>query len=557
MTKTLRLVLGASLLLLLSACTTYHSAPPVLTSGHGTFQKKTWYHAEVEAEDGTKIRMTVYQPKLNRQKGETAPLLIHAHGFGLSRMTRPLSLYGKLLMAGTSAQQAWDEGYFVISFDQRGHGASEGSVGLMRPSHEGADVSRIIDWAVRNLPIALKDNDPLVGMIGESYGGGVQLMASVQDKRIDALVPLTTWFNLDEALFPNGVPKSDWLTFLGIVGYTMNPLHMDKGVSMGVLSELFGDGDTTLHKQLQDSSLVEHCAPGNGPQADALFIQGLRDVLFPFNHALAARHCFQKAGRDVRVIAIEHGHLMPGSQLSPRLPAWHMQAEVSCNGQSLKTQDIILDWLNGKLRQNTEALARVPTVCITGDDLVDTRIIEETGEWKTIPPVHVGSGISGMFELGAKTLDRLGNLLVPARLPADWAKPSNGWLRPARAPLYVADTAQWIAGVPRVELLFSNIDRDNAVVFLHLAKWRPGSGSYTVLNQQVQPARVNGPLSFDLPAVRTKMEAGEVLGLIITGYSNQFRIAGSGLGTDASISGRIRLPLANSDSIATTVGVTH
>ena len=553
MTRILRRTLGASLLLLLSACSTYHTSPPTLTSGSGSFLKKAYYDAEVEAADGTRIRMTVYQPRLDRRKGATAPLLIHAHGFGLTRMARPLSLYGQMLMAGKTAQQAWDEGYFVISFDQRGDGASEGSVGLIRPEQEGEDVSRIIDWAVRNLPVSLRDNDPLVGMIGESYGGGVQLMASVRDKRIDALVPMTTWFNLDEALFPNGVPKSDWLLFLGSVGFTMNPLHMDKGVSTGVMSELFGKGDTQLRQQLRRNSLIDHCSAGHGPQADALLIQGLRDVLFSFNHALNARQCFQQAGRDVRLVAVEHGHLMPGSQWSPSLPAWHMQSEISCAGHTLKTQDLILDWLNGKLRQDTQALARVPALCITGDAIADTRIVEETGDWKSIPPVHVGSGMSGMFELGAKNLDRLGNLLVPARLPADWATPENGWLRPARGPLHVATQSGWVAGVPRVELSFSETDREDAVVFLHLAKWRPGSGSYEILNQQVRPARANGTLEFDLPAIRTRLEAGDVLGLIITGYSNQFRIAGSGLGTDASIAGRIRLPLPDASLPATAV----
>lgn len=554
MKTTIFRTLTASLLLVLAGCTTFHNAPPRLTAHNGSFLKKTYYNAEVEAADGTRVRMTVYQPRLNLKKGETAPLLIHAHGFGLSRMARPLSLYGQMLVAGTAAQQAWDEGYFVISFDQRGHGASEGSVGLIRPEQEGADVSRLIDWAVRYLPVTLKDNDPLVGMIGESYGGGVQMMATVQDKRIDALVPLTTWFNLDDSLFPNGVPKSDWLVFLGSVGFTMNPLHMDGGVSQGVMSELFGKGDAQLHQQLRRNSLVEHCGSGTGPHADALLIQGMRDVLFPLNHALDARQCFTQAGRDARLIAVEHGHLMPGSQWSPGLPAWHMQKEVSCNGKTLQTQAVILDWLNGKLRADAAALQRVPTVCVTGDAAVDARLVANEGEWKEIPKVHVGSGMSGMFELGAKTLDSVGNLFLPARVPEDWAQADNGWLRPARVPLYTSDKTSWVAGVPRVSLIFSEVDRADAVLFLHMAKWQPGAGSYEILNQQVRPANAKGVLEFDLPAIRTQLQPGEVLGLIVTGYSNQFRMTGSGLGTDASISGRIRVPVlgAGTESLAAT-----
>lgn len=531
------------LFLLLGGCTTFHTSPPLLTANSGTFLKKTHYNAEVTAEDGTLIRMTVYQPRLNLRTGETAPLLLHAHGFALTRMTRPLSLYGKILPAGKTVLQAWNEGYFVISFDQRGHGSSQGDIAMIQPDKEGADVSRIIDWAVRSLPLALKDNDPLVGMIGESYGGGVQMMATTLDKRIDALVPLTTWFNLDEALFPNDVPKSDWLLFLGVAGFTMNPFHMDLSVASGVVSELFGSGDPILRKRLRHNSLAAHCGTGEGPKADALLIQGMRDVLFPLNQALDARQCFLQSGRDVRLLAIEDGHLSPTAQLSPGLPIWYMQKKVSCNGKTLQTQAIIMDWLNGKLRADSAALARVPALCITGDPDADARLVANEGEWKEIPKVHVGSGLSGMFEFGAKALDRVGNLFVPAHLPKDWAKPKNGWLRPARVPLYTTDKMVWVAGVPRVNLTFSNEDRANAVVFVHMAKWRPGSGSYTVLNQQVIPANAKNSGEFDLPAIRTRLKSGEVLGLIVTGYSNQFRITGSGIGTDLSIAGRIRLPI--------------
>jgi len=316
MTTALFRIVAAGCLLLLAGCTTFHSTPPKLTKKSGTMLKAARYHAEVEAEDGTKIRMTVWQPALNLARGQTAPLLIHAHGFALTRMSGPFSFYS-LLPTGTAAQRAWERGYWVISFDQRGHGASEGDVGLIRRDKEGRDVSRIIDWAVRHLALSYRDNDPVVGMIGESYGGGVQMMATLNDKRIDALVPVTTWFNLEQALLPNGVPKTDWLLVLAAAGYTMNPTHMSMDVSSGVLKEMFGNGDPLLRRQLRENSLIAHCGNEGAPHADALLIQGLRDVLFSVDHALAARDCFKSVGRDVRFVAIEDGHLNPSSQWSP------------------------------------------------------------------------------------------------------------------------------------------------------------------------------------------------------------------------------------------------
>lgn len=533
------LVLLLAALLLPGCAFHYHDDPPRKTLRNGTLLKKIYYHAETTAADGTKIRFTVYQPRMRRDL--TTPLLIHAHGYGLTRMARPLSLYGQLLPAGEIAKQAWHDGYLVISYDQRGHGATGDSVGLIRPDKEADDVSRIIDWAVRHLPVATDNNDPLVGMIGESYGGAVQLLASVRDSRIDALVPMTTWYDLDQALFPNGVPKTGWITFLGAVGYLTNPLQMDHDMNGRFVSEMFGRNQPQLRRTLRRNSLATHCGNGVWPKADALLMPGLRDVLFPYNQAIDMQRCFKQAGRDVRLVAVADGHLLPDQQWSPGLPVWHMQEDVICGGQTLKTAAIIRDWLDGKLKGDEQALARVPYFCLTGDTVADAR--QQVGEWQELKSVHVGSGMSGQFELLLKPLDHLGNWLRPARVPEHWDAPRNGWLRPARVPLLAPKEPTWIAGVPRISLNFSATDRDDPVLYLRLAKWRPGAGSYTVLNQQVTPVHAKGPLEFELGGVSARIEPGEVLGLLVTGWNSQFRFAGSGSGTDASIAGRIALPL--------------
>ncbi|MDP2227872.1 MAG: CocE/NonD family hydrolase [Moraxellaceae bacterium] len=540
MTAFLRAAVLVLTSLLLSGCVLhYHTDAPRKTLQNGTILRQHYFHAEVEAADGTKIRMTVYQPRI--RSNSAAPLLIHTHGFGLGRMKRPVSLYGKVLLAGEVAQQAWKDGYYVISIDQRGHGASQGDIGLIRPDKEAEDISRVIDWAVRHLKILTDNNDPLVGMIGESYGGGVQLLASVQDPRIDALVPITTWFNLDAALFPNGVPKTSWMIFLGMVGYTMNPLSMDNQLTLSMLGEMRGRHDPHMRAQLRNNSLMSHCGNGKWPKADALLIPGMRDVLFPLNHALDTQRCFKLGGRDVRLVAVADGHLMPTAQWSPGLPIWHVQKEVTCNGQTLQTRTLIRDWLDGKLRGDAKALARVPSFCLSGDETADARL--QIGEFQPMPKVHLGSGLSGQLEWLMRPLDHVGNWFVPARLPKNWEQPKNGWLRPARVPLYAASERTIIAGVPRIELNFSETDRDDPVLYLRLAKWRPGSGSYHVLNQQVTPAHGKGPMEFELGGVNAVLEKGEVLGLLVTGWNNQFRFAGSGYGTDASIEGRIALPL--------------
>jgi ABC-2 type transport system ATP-binding protein len=575
MTFLLRLLTLVALLSL-TACTTFHPTPPTLLAADGQTLEKTWYNAEAIAGDGSRIRMTVYQPAL--KKGETAPLLLHAHGFGLGRMARPLSFYGKLLLAGKSSLRAWDEGFWVISYDQRGQGSSDGRIGLMDVEKEPRDVSAVIDWAVKNLALSQKNGDPLVGMIGESYGGGVQMSATLIDPRIDALIPITTWYNLDTALFPNHVPKTDWLAFLGFVGYARSPFHMDNAAFTGSLSEVFGSGDPALHQRLYNNSMAAHCGAGEGPHADALLIQGMRDVLFPLNQALDARQCFLAHGRDVRLIAVEHGHLMPGSQSSPGLspPIWHVQETVRCDGRIYRTADIIDDWLNGKLRNNSAALARVPRDCISGEAALDEHL--PALSWQNLPAATSHNGATGWLEFIARPLDQLLNIFTPGCLPPDyvvpthkqpmladerktgpssetseqrtqrcmpanWQEPSDGWLRPARIPVLAVTQPTWIIGVPKLSFSFTGENRPNATLFLRLAAWTPNSGSYRVLSQQVTPVRADGRREIELGAVRDKLLPGEILGLLVQGHSNQFRFGGSGIRTRAGIAGKIGLPL--------------
>lgn len=527
---------------LVAGCAAPYRQAPRLVSDSGVFEK-THYTAEIQAPDGVKMRFTVFQPQL--KVGETAPVIIHAHGFALTRMESTFDMYAKLLFAGTTAIEAWNQGYWVVSIDQRGHGDSGGKISMHDEDKEVADIGRLIEWIRRNLAVTMVDNDPKIGMIGESYGGGIQLLASVQDKRIDAIVPITTWYDLEQALVPAGVPKSEWLMLLGIAGYGINPTHMDKDVAGGVLKELFlGKPQPKVRAQFRKNSLASYCEAGRYPKADALIIQGMRDVLFPLNHAVAMRQCFQAGGRDVRVIAAEHGHMMPVSQWHQGLPVWHLDAEIRCNDRQMDLQKIILDWFDMKLRDRKFVTDPVPFWCVTGDKAVDALLAPPPRIDMAVPKVTVGSGMTGMFEWAGKPMDRFFNLFVPAQVPADWDKPKNGFLRPARVPLMKVEGPTWLAGVPHVDIQLDDADRKGPVLFLRLASWKPGAGSYRVLSEQVTPVHGKGRHNVDLAAVRARLDKGEVVGLLVQGYSNQFRLSGSGWGTDGAISGVISLPLA-------------
>lgn len=85
----------------------------------------------------------------------------------------------------------------MISYDQRGHGNSQGKIRLADPEKEAQDVISIMNWAEQNLPqLAKNQNGVRAGMIGESYAGGIQYLVSALDPRLQAIVPITTWYDI-------------------------------------------------------------------------------------------------------------------------------------------------------------------------------------------------------------------------------------------------------------------------------------------------------------------------------------------------------------------------
>ena len=168
-----------------------------------------YYQVRIPTRDGKKLAATVYQPEL--QSGQSAPLVIATHGFGGFRAKRPLSVYGKAILTGEATIAAWKAGYWVVFYDQRGWGQSDGRVHMMDPDYEVADLSQVIDWSLSHLPGVqrLEDGSPAIGMIGESYGAGLQTLAAFTEPRLKALVPLTGWYDMN-SIAPNGEFRTAW-----------------------------------------------------------------------------------------------------------------------------------------------------------------------------------------------------------------------------------------------------------------------------------------------------------------------------------------------------------
>ena len=131
---------------------------------------------------------TVYLPQRT-----PAPAIIMAHGFG-----------GSKLSVDADAQDAARNGFVVLAYSARGFGRSTGLIGLDSLDYEVPDARAIVDWLAQQPEVQLDaPGDPRVGVTGGSYGGALSLMLAGTDPRVDAVVPLITWHDLEQSLFPN------------------------------------------------------------------------------------------------------------------------------------------------------------------------------------------------------------------------------------------------------------------------------------------------------------------------------------------------------------------
>ena len=492
--------------LLISGCAARDQLPDFSVTAQQDLPA-THFDAVIHGRDGTRLSATVFQPAL--KAGEQAPVIVHTHGWGGWRVTRPSGFYGTQMMSGRAALKAWQAGYWVISYDQRGWGGSEGDIEMMDPDYEVQDALAVIDWAAANLPRLSMDapNDPKVGMLGESYGGAVQLLASATDPRIDAIVPIATWYDLSEALAPDSHLKIGWTSVLLSLGLSTG-YDLGKFVQAPYLKSADGRMREPVRDELKAHSLTSYCARGQRPQADALLIQGMRDTLFPLNQGLAIRDCLQQGERDVRLLGMQGGHILPPPmQRWSGLPPFNNEAVLNCDGRAINLYQSIISWYEDKLRGRTGVAASIPDFCISLD-----------------------------LDHGVALQQLPANQRI--QLPATSIRPlSSGLLQPSRfIPLQQVQTSSALVGVPRMHL-------ENAegmpTLFAALVVKR-ADGSSEVLSEQVTP--LNGQATTELAAVSAELQTGDTLGLRISGFSGQYLFNGSWQLSSSTLQGSVEWP---------------
>ncbi|WP_328871506.1 alpha/beta fold hydrolase [Streptomyces sp. NBC_00287] len=243
--------------------------------------------------------------------GERRPAVLLGHGFGGSKDD-----------VREQAEDLAADGYAVLTWSARGFGESTGKVGLNDPKAEVADVSRLIDWLAKQPQVQLdKTGDPRVGMAGASYGGAISLLGAGYDDRVDAIAPAITYWNLADALFPNGVFKKLWA---GIFVNTAGGCERFEAQICRMYDRVAESGtpDAEARELLEQRS---PSAVADRIKVPTLLVQGQTDSLFPLGQTDAAAKAIRANGAPVDVDWIAGGHDggdLEADRVRARVQAW-------------------------------------------------------------------------------------------------------------------------------------------------------------------------------------------------------------------------------------------
>lgn len=561
--------------------------------GDPPLQQKV-YNGSFTSFDGTKIAFTVFQPKL--AKGQPAPLVLDSPGFGGSRYQSlaedSSSSYHD--PTKTAAREAWQHGYFVITFDQRGFGDSGGTANVEDPNKEGRDISQLLDWAESHLGphLAYRNGSPVVGALGYSYGGGYQLIGAAVDPRFNAIVPTDTWNNLIYSLDPRGGLKTDWATLLILDG------DSGGGKLAPFIYKAFAEGltenkvdQTILHDDFYLHSLQSFCdgaqPSGKGtPHVATFLVQGSQDTLFNMNEAVRNADCLRQAGNTVKVLIQRKGHTLPvvQGQLPNHQIGFEIDQQVKCGNQTFNTGDLMFDFLNKQLK-GIKPSTPIPDVCIVQDDThgldlskvpvggSDSLSIPQTTITSGPPPLqttlalitensdYINTVISDLQPVApslTQTLqDALGTVLsldptqaqsgtedliadLLGLLPPQLLDQLSG---PTFVPLFTAATQQPLAGLPAARLQLAGTASLNPRIYVGIGIKRAGAQSASLLDSQVTPIAGVGDFNINLNGVSTELQPEDEVGLMLYGFQPQYASSFARQPSQVKVSGSLSLPL--------------
>ncbi|MFD5427505.1 alpha/beta fold hydrolase [Streptomyces sp. NPDC127084] len=484
------------------------------------------------------------------QGGARRPAVLLGHGFGGSKD----SVRGQ-------AEALARDGYAVLTWSARGFGASTGQIGLNDPDHEVKDVSRLIDWLAKRSDVRLDaEGDPRVGVSGASYGGAISLLAAGHDQRVDAIAPEITYWNLADALFPDGVFKKLWAGIFFTTGgmgtaqsATGAPPPRSGTAACGrfqpVLCAMYERVATSGTPDAAARALLEARSPsavGDRIKVPTLIVQGRYDSLFPLGHADEMASAIKRNGAPVAIDWIAGGHDggdMEGARVQRRVSAWfdrHLKGDTTADiGPGFRVSRAGgIDSTDGRATLRGATAAGYPGLHAGG------RAIELGGRAQIFRnPAGAGPpGISTLPGLGGGLAQLSSLTSLGAGLSMDFpGQHARFDSRPLSRPLT-------ITGSPTVRLTVTS-DSGAAVLFAKVYDVGPDGRSQVLPAQLVAPIRIDGAkdgktVELSLPAVDHEVETGHRLRLVIAATDLGYASPAAPAAYAVSLAGPLTVPTA-------------
>ena len=431
------------------------------------------------------------------------PAVLLAHGFG-----------GNKEDVRKEAEDLAQDGYAVLTWSARGFGKSTGKIGLNDPSGEVKDVSKLIDWLAKQPDVQLdKPGDPRVGMAGGSYGGAISLLAAGYDDRVDAIAPAITYWNLADALFPNGVFKKLWA---GIF------INSGGGCAKfePALCQMYNRVAESGRPDAQARALLEARSPSAVAKqinVPTLLIQGQTDSLFPLGQADAAEKAIRANGAPVDVDWIAGGHDggdMETSRVQARVTSWfdrYLKDDKNTDtGPAFRvTRTGGVDSTDGAAQLRGASGSAYPglesdprTIALTGrpEQSFTNPAGASPPAISALPGLGSTGGLSQLSSLGIGV-----SLDFPGQYAAFNSAPVTKSLR--------------ITGSPTVTVHVKSTS-DDTVLFGKVYDVGPGGTQQVLPSQLVTPLRIDGTKSgkdvtITLPAIDYDVQSGHHLRLVL------------------------------------------
>jgi predicted acyl esterase len=511
------------------------------------------------------------------------PAILTTNGFGGSKDDQ----------AGIGRYFA-SNGYAVLSYSGLGFGGSDCKITLDDPDVDGVAASQLVGYLGGDDGVAYLDadhtqpapalgvvrldpkdhdgvrraDDPRVGMIGGSYGGEIQFAAAAVDARVDTIIPMITWNDLNYSLDPN---NTDQLSSQGVSTRTPGAAKLfwaagfsAEGVADGMegaqgdpnrlypcpnfadfvcpslaYAATMGYLDDAGHDALRHASVVSYLPRIKVP---VLLAQGEFDTLFNLNEAAATYQALKAQGTTVKMIWHSWGHSngtpAPG-ELSLTDPQPTTQYEtarvVAWFDRYLKNLDVdtganfayFRDWVSytgnaapAYAESRTFPVGSTRTWYLAGNALSSTKPLVGGSQSFLTPAAGAPTSIN--------PLDAVGSFL-PAPLPEQDAPGTFAtWNSPALTqPVAVAGSPKLTVSVsaPLAAAAQAAGPAGQLVLFVRLQDVAP-DGTATDIRQLTAPVRVpdvTKPFTVTMPAIVHQFAAGHAIRLVVSGGSVNYR----------------------------------